>query len=41
MEFVVIGWCRRKWLTIYQTIRSLNSGDMGISLVVIQSGVAD
>ena len=36
MEFVAVGWCRRKWLRLYQTIRNFNSGDMGISLVVVR-----
>ena len=35
MEFVVVGWCTRKWLRLYQTIRDLTSGDLGIPLVVI------
>ena len=36
MEFVAVGWCRRKWLRLCQTIRNFNSGDMGISLVVVR-----
>ena len=32
MEFVAVGWCRRKWLRLYQTIRNLTSGDMVIHL---------
>ena len=35
MEFVVIGWCTRKWLMLKQTI-NLTSGNLGIQLVVIQ-----
>ena len=30
IEFVAIGWCRTKWLTLYQTIRNPTSGDRGI-----------
>ena len=36
MEFQVVGWCTRKWWRLYQTIRDLTSGDLGIPLVVIQ-----
>ena len=36
-----IGWCRSKWLRIYQTIGNLTAGDMGIALVVIRLGVPD
>ena len=39
MEFIAIGWCTRKWLRLYQTVRDLTSGDLGIPLVVIQLGV--
>ena len=39
MEFVAAGWCTRKWLRLYQTMRNLTSGDLGILLVVIQLGV--
>ena len=39
MDVVAVGWCRRKWLRLYQTIRNLTSGDMGTLLVVIQQGV--
>ena len=35
MDFVDIGWCRKKWLRLYQTTRNLTSGDMGIPLVVM------
>ena len=27
MEFVVVGWCTKKWLRFDQTIRNLTSGD--------------
>ena len=36
-----VGQCRRNWLRLYQTIRNLTSGDMGIPLVVIRLGVPD
>ena len=36
MEFVAGGWCTKKWLRLYQTMRT--SGDLEI-LVVIQLGV--
>ena len=39
VELVNVGWCTRKWLTFDQTIRNFPSGDLGISLVVIQLGV--
>ena len=39
MEFVVVGWCTKKWLRFYQTIRDLTSGDLGIPLVEIWVGV--
>ena len=39
MEFVAAGWCTRKWLRLYQTMRNLTSDDLGILLVVIQLGV--
>ena len=39
MEFVAAGWCTRKWLKLYQNIRNLTSGDMGIPFVVIRLGV--
>ena len=39
MELVAAGWCTRMWLGLDQTIRNLTSGDLGISLVVIQLGV--
>ena len=39
MEFVAVGWCTKKWLRLYQTIRDLPSGDLGIPLVVIRLGV--
>ena len=39
MEFVAVGWYTRKWLRLYQIITNLTSGDLGISLVVIQLGV--
>ena len=39
MEFVAAGWCTRKWLRLYETIRNLTSGDLGILLVVIRLGV--
>ena len=31
--------CTGKWSKIYQTVTNLTSGDMGISLLVIQLGV--
>ena len=40
MEFMATGWCTRKWLRLYQTIRTLTFGDVGIMLVVIRPGVA-
>ena len=39
MELVAVGWCTRMWLRLYQTIRNLSSGDLGIPLVVIRLGV--
>ena len=39
MEFVAVDWYTRKWLRFYQIITNLTSGDLGISLVVIQLGV--
>ena len=39
MEFVAAGWCTRTWLRLYQIIRNLTSGDIGIPLVVMQLGV--
>ena len=39
IEFVAAGWGTGKWSKIYQTITNLTSGDMGISLLVIQLGV--
>ena len=36
IEFVAADWCARKWLKLYQTMRNLTSGDLGIRLVVIQ-----
>ena len=39
MEFVAAAWCTRTWLRLYQTIRNLTSGDLGILLVVIELGV--
>ena len=40
MEFVAAAWwCTGKWLTLYQTIRNLTSGDMRILLVLIRLGV--
>ena len=30
IEFMAIGWCRTKWLRLYQTIRNPTSGDRGI-----------
>ena len=37
MEFVAGGWCTKKWLKLYQTMRNLTSGDLEI--LVIQLGV--
>ena len=31
--------CKLMWLKLYQTMRNLTSGDLGILLVVIQLGV--
>ena len=39
MEFVAVGWCTRKWLKLYQTIRDLTSDDLRIVLVVTRLGV--
>ena len=39
MEFVATSWCTGKWLRLYQTIRHLISGDIGIPPVVIRLGV--
>ena len=39
MELVAAGWCTSKRLRFDQTMRNLTSGDLGISLVVIQLGV--
>ena len=36
MEFVTEGWCTRKWFRLYQIIRNLTSGDLGIPLVLIR-----
>ena len=33
MEFVATGWCTRQWLRLYQAMRNLTCGDMGIPLV--------
>ena len=30
------GWCTRKWLRLFQTVRNLTSGDLEIPLVVVQ-----
>ena len=38
MEYVDASWCTRKWLRLYQTIRNLTSGDLGILLMVIRLG---
>ena len=35
MQFVAAGRYTRKWLKLYQTIRNLTFGDMGILLVVM------
>ena len=40
MELVAAGNCTRKWLSFGQTIRNLNSGALGIPLVVSRLGVA-
>ena len=39
MEFMAVGWCTGKWLRLYQTIRNLTSGDVGIPLVMIRLGI--
>ena len=39
VEFVATGWCTKKWLRLYEAIRNLTSGDMGIMLVMIRLGV--
>ena len=41
MEYVAIAWCKRLWLKLYETIKNLTFGDIGIPLVVIQMGVLD
>ena len=41
MEYVAIGWCKRLWLKLYETIKNLTFDDIGIPLVVIQMGVLD
>ena len=28
MEFVTAGWCQRKWLRLYQTIKNLTFSNM-------------
>ena len=38
MELLAAGWCTRKWLRLNQTIRNLNTCDLGIPLVAIQLG---
>ena len=35
MEFIITGWCTKKWLRFNQTIVNLTSVDLGIPLVVI------
>ena len=35
MEFIITGWCTKKWLRFDQTIVNLTSVDLGIPLVVI------
>ena len=39
MEFIITGWCTKKWLRFDQTIVNLTSVDLGIPLVVILLGV--
>ena len=39
MKFVAAGWCTRKRLRLYQTIKNNTSGDLGFPLVVIRLGV--
>ena len=39
MELMAASWCTRKWLRLYQTIRNITSGDMGIWIVVMRLGV--
>ena len=39
MEFMATGWCTGKWLRLYETIRNLTSGKVGILLMVIWLGV--
>ena len=39
MELVAAGWCARIWFRFDQIIRNLTSGDLEISLVVLQLGV--
>ena len=39
MELMAASWCTRKWLRLYQTIRNITSGDMGIWIVVTRLGV--
>ena len=40
VEFVIAGWCTRKWLRLDQTIGNLTCGDVEISPVVIRLGQA-
>ena len=30
MEFIAASWCTKKWLRLYQTLKNLSSGDLGI-----------
>ena len=41
MEYVAIGWCKRLWLRLYETIKNPTFGDIGIPLAAIQMGVLD
>ena len=39
MELVAAGWCIRKRLGFYQTVRNFTFDGLGIPLVVIKLGV--
>ena len=39
MELVAANLRTRKWLRLYETVRNLTSGDLGIPLVLIRLGV--
>ena len=39
MEFVAAHLRTKEWLRLYETVRNLTSGDLGIPLVLIRLGV--